>query len=726
MSQGRVMMSLPLPAASTPVTTAAQAVVFMMLGICRHQAAVEAYARAAADRRERLSSESSEDSTDSESAMPEPAALTDNTTGPHHQLLANRCLALFLAQSGVAIVEKKMNFHLQRLTVTFDAAARNLRSARTGAAFTDKMAVPFWYSPAYTLLSGQDAATGRFSAETLASQQQRLSLRIMARFWEAVAAQNYLPSPELRASVTPRLQAYLTSALGRTGEQTARFAPTADPFMLYLFGTAGTGKSAFVKALRKAMEVVLVEFFNPDTAVDTVKVPLNAMTPENLRKELSVKGISDWSVERMVEQSLARGRLVLLHLEENPEEEPLQEELFALIQEMVATLLRRYPGRRSDLVFVFTSNYEPSPSIAAKAVRFHVRAPDAAAQHKLCSLMLADTLVQQLRRSDAERATERAAVVDMLRTATPPSEADSEDGEESDESGSDMDCASESGESVCSTWGGLDVQLAAPPPLSQDMRPLDKWIASVAFALRQHLLRAGVGRALLAEAPLTVDVCRPEHSVEDGRRLANMWVHFRPADAAADAEVPSVLLASFDDYHFWPKPELYSAQAGQAAAAAAVVGMLAARCLKPAVLVVRTDEQQALVERLLADHVGARRMAEARVDILREEDKEVVLGSPWDFPRGGLFKVIDECNNPAARHAAEAAGRAAEFKDFVAIHARVNAVGQYILRELLENNASRTHRQTVHKDGVAFVLRLDHVDGEVTETLQSRAQFVFF
>ena len=38
--------------------------------------------------------------------------------------------------------------------------------------------------------------------------------------------------------------------------------------------------------------------FDPDSKVDVVKVPLNAIKADNLRQALLVKGISDWSIVR--------------------------------------------------------------------------------------------------------------------------------------------------------------------------------------------------------------------------------------------------------------------------------------------------------------------------------------------------------------------------------------------------------------------------------------------
>ena len=59
----------------------------------------------------------------------------------------------------------------------------------------------------------------------------------------------------------------------------------------------------------------------PKKKTALVKVPLNCITPPELRKILHVRGISDWSVERIVEQTIARSGIALLHLEENPGKE---------------------------------------------------------------------------------------------------------------------------------------------------------------------------------------------------------------------------------------------------------------------------------------------------------------------------------------------------------------------------------------------------------------------
>ena len=70
--------------------------------------------------------------------------------------------------------------------------------------------------------------------------------------------------------------------------------------------------------------------------------------------------------------------------------------------------------------------------------------------------------------------------------------------------------------------------------------------------------------------------------------------------------------------------------------------------------------------------------------------------------RGGLFKVIDDFNNPNAETSSS------DGLLVIVIVCRVNETGQYMLRELLETNGeSRTHRYAIRKDRVLFVLSVD-------------------
>ena len=93
-----------------------------------------------------------------------------------------------------------------------------------------------------------------------------------------------------------------------------------------------------------------------------------------------------------------------------------------------------------------------------------------------------------------------------------------------------------------------------------------------------------------------------------------------------------------------------------------------------------------------------------------EADKALVVGEVHEL-NGGLFKVIDS------------AARCATGPQMVLVVARVNAVGQFLLRELIEDGESRTHRQAVSLERVLFVLSVD--DGcEVASQTRSRAHEV--
>lgn len=62
--------------------------------------------------------------------------------------------------------------------------------------------------------------------------------------------------------------------------------------------------------------------------------------------------------------------------------------------------------------------------------------------------------------------------------------------------------------------------------------------------------------------------------------------------------------------------------------------------------------------------------------------------------------------------------------DFALITARVNEYGQFILRELLENSDSKTHRMLVRKDRVVFLVVVDE-GFAISPQLQSRAHDIF-
>lgn len=148
---------------------------------------------------------------------------------------------------------------------------------------------------------------------------------------------------------------------------------------------------------------------------------------------------------------------------------------------------------------------------------------------------------------------------------------------------------------------------------------------------------------------------------------------------------------------------------------ATVIKMCLASTLKPGVVVLTgADGARAAVEGELLQQVFASAGEEAtrvvRVELREEADKDKVTGHQSQI-RGGLFKIIDDFNNDNVP--GSSAG-------LLVIVCGVNETGQYMLRELLEGNESRTHRFAIRKDRVLFILSVD-ADAGLQEMTISRA-----
>ena len=103
---------------------------------------------------------------------------------------------------------------------------------------------------------------------------------------------------------------------------------------------------------------------------------------------LQIQGISDWSVERVVEQSICKGNTVILHLEENPRDVTMQKALFECIDKMVNKMDARYPEYKANLIFVCTSNYPPEPSLLQEFGHNIIKSPPRVSRRVLIELIL--------------------------------------------------------------------------------------------------------------------------------------------------------------------------------------------------------------------------------------------------------------------------------------------------------------------------------------------------
>ena len=306
--------------------------------------------------------------------------------------------------------------------------------------------------------------------------------------------------------------------------------------------------------------------------------------------------------------------------------------------------------------------------------------------------------------------------------------------------------------------GQVHVTLRTPPPVAIDMRPVDKWRASIGHQVARAL-RARHSPAELRRSHVALVLDGPPRELAVTATLADLPVTAAPGTdisvtAAPGTDMPLApdarhgpvsptellcTLSSFDAYFYFDAAATAAAETTAAAvqalvgatepacvstavasAAVAVLSMVQANALLPGVLVLtgpaaHTAAVLAGLQGVLPAAMGAP-VHTAAVTVRGEHDTRVVLGTPWDFPRGGLFKFIDDVNNPAGDH--RRAGQ-----EYAVVVAAVNEAGQYVLRELLEGNKSRTHRQMIRKDGVLFILVVD-AGSTVTETLLSRAHVV--
>jgi hypothetical protein len=122
---------------------------------------------------------------------------------------------------------------------------------------------------------------------------------------------------------------------------------------------------------------------------------------------------------------------------------------------------------------------------------------------------------------------------------------------------------------------------------------------------------------------------------------------------------------------------------------AGLVDMCASGWLRPGVLLLsgESDAQKtaevAAVELAMARRSG--RVKTTRVRIGGQEDSDKISGGSGSI-RGGLMRAIDDVTNRNGREAGEEG-------DMLVAVCEASETGLFMLRELLEEGESRTHRQ---------------------------------
>lgn len=237
---GEISFLVALPPDEKFLETPRQAVLLCMLGVLRSQAIIESLHSA--------------------------AALTE---GGSVEVMSNRCLQLLMEQAGVAVIQRQLYMVNRTMRLVFESSSRGVKRALDGSLVTDSNADPFWFSPSYNYLSGYDPASDSFCVERLEQQTEELLDSMVAEFWSIVESLNYFPDRVMRGTVTKELRDFvLTGVKG----QSRRFRPQSKRLMLYLQGTAGIGKSSFVRVFCAALQRLLRKRIDPKTGVDIVKV----------------------------------------------------------------------------------------------------------------------------------------------------------------------------------------------------------------------------------------------------------------------------------------------------------------------------------------------------------------------------------------------------------------------------------------------------------------------
>ena len=594
-------------------------------------------------------------------------AAAGGKQGAAAKLLSNRCLDFFMQQTQVAIVSKRNNFRLGHLTVGVESVARGVQRVKDGQRFTDRDNLPFKYSPAYRYLNGFSPELGHCSEPALEVQQQVLVGRMLDDFWQIVGDHRYFPDEALREEVTNMLAAYFYA--GIQGESEGFLTATTQPLSIYLHGQAGIGKSQFVKVFTSSLRELLRRYVDPDKRVDVVRVPLNSITPANFRRILLVQGISDWSIERILEQTVCKGGIVILHLEENPDDFEMQVRLFDLTQALLDSIVTRYPEYRGNIIYVFTSNYPAAPTIEGLTrALVHVQPPNPSTQREWCVRAL------------------QHAIASYMKSYTD---------------------------------AGISVRLNIDPPHGDDMRRLETYHMSLAFLTAYQLRRHKHLHKSAVQISIDPLPCPPED-------LSDVSVAKWLSISFDDPDIPLLPVCSHDLFFFF-NPEvqrnlhltthLADMETVYRPTVASLVDMVTHSFLKPAVIVLIGDsDARRSYSEMLSAYLHAQvngKLSTTTIYAETEEHKAEIFGDPQSPSLGGLFKFIDSVTNPVY----------ALDDHYAFVTAHVNELGQFMLRELLETDASRTHRNRILKDRTIFTLSL--VDGsELSPQLQSRAHAI--
>jgi hypothetical protein len=401
--------------------------------------------------------------------------------------------------------------------------------------------------------------------------------------------------------------------------------------------------------------------------VRVIRIPLNTTDSSQLTRILHVRGLSDWSIERVAEQHLRRGHVVVLHLEELPESQETQSSLFSLIDSLKASLVARYPEYESNLFTFSTSNYPLlSPSALSHFSVYQMLPPTPQQQTELFQQLLEVHMREKLREK-----------------------------------------------------GGLSVKvnMKCVVVVSSDMRWMQKLLAYVSYFSSKILLhkytntREGEG----SEGAIECEV--EEVSAEEIRMV------YHAMEAERRRKVDEQTFSSVDGLFYSPTSpadrELFQFDIPPPPLAElfTVCQMCWNRSLCPAVVVligtVDANSQRISIITDFLTKISCSQVTETRVILQDESHLPTVFGDPASPVLGGLPLFIEQITNPLMNN-----------PNCGLVVADVSVYGQYALRELLESGQSETHKNQIRKEKILFVLNIPSTS-EVTSQISSRAHWIW-
>eukprot|EP00924_Labyrinthula_sp_SR-Ha-C_P006861 snap_masked-scaffold_8-processed-gene-2.47-mRNA-1 protein AED:1.00 eAED:1.00 QI:0/-1/0/0/-1/1/1/0/754 len=614
----------------------------------------------------------------------------EKVTQSRDTIFANLCLKEFMEKVGLGVVKV-------------------LKSPVRGK--SNESRVRFWLASRKEIISKSTLTQlHQYSRTYFIEDKEELSQDMCSEFWKNMETQLYILDSSFVECLEIFLKPYFFSGVRRN---TIFFSPAHNSFLkIYLEGTPGVGKSFFARCFRAAFEAVLSKNVDADIKVSLVKIPLNYLSPGHLKSILSVTGISDFSIERKIEQSLVKQNPVVLHLEENPKDKIQQEKMFSLVAKMVQKLCAKYPGSLERVIFLVTSNYPPEESVFSDFHKIKVRAPTQEKQNDWVKKQIIQTLVEQVR---------------------------------------DI-CLKNSWKLYFDEFSfDLKVEKEVFPKLCTDLRPLSKLSRSLSFGCfelcKEHLetgknsasnlqfkfsIAKGIGRGksvLIKLSPVVnaflsrrLHLQSSELAQKDQEEKYGSFVSLNSISTVSSDSISvstqastSVKLLSADGFFYCREKEILS-----------VLNMTANGYLTPGVVLIKPTSSSTSLPNVSSAHEkllnaiklwGSKQNfhlfhKEVRLEI--ESDREKVSGAAKEV-RGGLCKFIDDLNNLNSTSCTEVclscmdvscSGNGSIDDRLIIVSCQVSCLGQFMLRDLLENSASTSsHRLKISKKKVLFILR---------------------